>query len=229
MSVIAIRIVAEAGISRRSIAVDENGGHADKPVRCQIRWETERAERIGSAATVGVLVLRESVACEAERRVQQSRRIEGMRVVHRERVTGGSIGPRRAGIDEIVEATPVYVMIVPLLGILGGQHILRVEALIDLDLHFGVGGVIGSRACPVVLRSARWGVRRRKHVDHLLRHRIDQIAGRIGQLIDRARQFGISKAGVGADVVVGNGSAAHGQTLRGVIHSTIGIPKLSGR
>ena len=121
---------------------------------------------------VGVLVLRESVACEAEGYVQQSRRIEGMRVVHRERVTGGSIGPRRAGIDEIVEATPVYVMIVPLLGILGGQHILRVEALIDLDLHFGVGGVIGSRACPVVHRSVRCGVRRRKHVDHRLRHRI---------------------------------------------------------
>ena len=226
--VVAVRILADACEAGGIVsAADGYGGNTEKTVGLKIGRKTQGAEGIRvQVLVVGIDQLR--AAREAERAGQYQRGTEGVRIIDREQVSRALVRPAPARIREIFEAV-VGSSVVPVLRVLGAEQVLFAEAVVDLDVELVVAAGARSRGDPVVVNASSRDIRHGEQVHHLLGNRIDEVSGRLGQLVRRAVQFGISGAGIGGEVIerdIGAAVGAGGLIRRGLERAGIRIIEL---
>ena len=122
-----------------------------------------------------------------------------MCVVDREYV--GIIPARTAltGIGKVLEAIKAPACGVVLIREFPANQIVLRKAMVDLNVKLLIGALARTRPEPVLLNASAGDVGLRKVAHHLLRHRVNQIAGSL---------IGRSRAGIGGDIVVRNERAA---------------------
>src|SRR5215467_8781472 len=107
-----------------------------------------------------------------------------------------------AGISKVLEAVKASACGVVLIRELPAQQVVVGEAMVDLNVKLLVGSVARTRCEPVVKEVPRdiglWKV-----THHLLRYRVNQIAGYIGGGTART-----ARTRIGGDVVEGNEGTA---------------------
>jgi len=73
--------------------------------------------------------------------------------------------------------------------------------VVDLDVELVVDAGARSRRDSVVVNAATWDIRHREQAHHPSCNRINEVAGRLGQLVGLAVQFGISGADISSEVI----------------------------
>src|SRR5262252_2053806 len=141
-----------------------------------------------------------------------------MCVVDRECV--GIIPTRTAltRIGKVLEAIKAPACGVVLIRELPAHQIVLCKAMVDLNVKLLIGALARTRPKPVLLNASTGDVGLRKVAHHLLRHRVNQIAGSLS---------GRSRAGPCGDIVEGNEHAAYDAACIGIENPGVRVPDLT--
>src|SRR5215472_3820729 len=113
-----------------------------------------------------------------------------------------------AGISKVLEAVKASACGVVLIREFPAHQIVVGEAMVDLNVKLPIGSVARTRCEPVVKEAPPSDIGLWKVAHHLLRHRVNQIAGYIGGETART-----AWTRIGGDVVEGNEGTAYDAAL----------------